>query len=442
MQTQTYYLKDCMRSVRPITNCISAFFILTFFLCATGEGQENSPFSRYGLGNLTPAQNNLNRAMGGLTAAYNNFQSVNFTNPASYAHIKITSYDIGLDYSSRTLRTLNPPKSFGSNYLIPSYFNLGLPLSKKNNWGMNIGLRPISRINYDISIITRTSIDSMKYGYVGNGGSYQAYTGMGFGTKNFTAGLNIGYMFGNKEINTRVSFINDTLLYKMSNSTDTTRFGGFFYNAGFQYKFNLDKTTSLKFGAFSNFKTTLAAVRSISRETISISTTNGVQTIDSIYHGVEQKGSIVYPSSWGAGITLDKEGVWMVGIEFNKDKWNDYRYYGSPENQVNGWTARIGAQLIPNYKSEKYWSRVAYRCGFNFGPDNTKIKNTIHQKTFSFGAGLPVRRNVYTNQYTIVNTAFELCYRGNNSDVLKENIFRISLGLNLGDIWFNKPKYQ
>jgi hypothetical protein len=235
------------------------------------------------LGNITPAQNNLNRAMGGLTAAYNNFQSVNFTNPASYANIKITSYDIGLDYSSRTLRTLNPPKSFGSNYLIPSYFNLGLPLSKKNNWGMNIGLRPISRINYDISIRTRTSIDSIRYGYVGNGGSYQAFTGMGFGTKNFTVGFNVGYMFGNKEYNTRVSFVNDTITYKMSNSTDTTRFGGLFYNAGFQYKINLDKTTSIKIGAFSNFKSELSATRSISRETISFTTTQGVQTIDSVY---------------------------------------------------------------------------------------------------------------------------------------------------------------
>ena len=83
--------------------------------------QENSPYSRFGLGNLTPAQNNLNRAMGGLTAAYHNFQSVNFTNPASYANLKITTYDIGLDYSSRTLNTLNPPKRFNSSYLIPSY---------------------------------------------------------------------------------------------------------------------------------------------------------------------------------------------------------------------------------------------------------------------------------------------------------------------------------
>lgn len=407
-----------------------------------GMAQENSPYSRYGLGDLTPSQNNLNRAMGGLSAAYSNIQSVNFTNPASYAFLKITSYDIGLDYSSRTLRTINPPKSFTSSYLIPSYFQLGLPLSKKNNWGMNIGLRPISRINYDIAIRTRTPIDSVRYGYVGNGGSYQAYTGMGFGTKNFTVGFNVGYMFGNKEYNTRVSFVSDTITYKMSNSTDTTRFGGIFYNAGFQYKFNISKTTSVKLGAFSNFKTELSAIRNISRETINFSNTNGVQTIDSVYHGTDEKGTIIYPASWGAGFSIDRENSWMIGAEFNKAKWNDYRYYGKTDFMSNTWTMRLGGQFVPNYKGEGYWSKVAYRLGFSFGPENIKLNNTVRQKTFSFGTGLPVRRNVYTNQYTVINTAFELSYRGNKTNDLKESIFRISLGLNLGDIWFNKPKYQ
>ena len=431
-----------MRSVRPITNCFSVISVALCLIMSNGMAQENSPYSRYGLGDLIPQQNNLNRAMGGLTAAYNNFQSVNFTNPASYANIKITTYDIGLDYSSRTLRTLNPPKSFTSSYLIPSYFQLGLPLSKKNNWGMNIGLRPISRINYDIAIRTRTSIDSIRYGYVGNGGSYQAYTGMGFGTKNFTVGLNVGYMFGNKEYNTRVAFVNDTLTYKTSNSTDTTRFGGLFYNAGFQYKISINKNTSFRIGAFSNFKTELSATRNISRETVSFSTTTGIQKIDSVYHGQDVKGTIIYPASWGAGFMIDRENIWMFGAEINKAKWSDYRYYGNTDKMADSWTIRLGGQLIPNYKGDNYWSKVAYRVGFSFGPDNVKLNNTVRQKTFSFGTGLPVRRNVYTNQYTIINTAFELSYRGNNSNELKESIFRISLGLNLGDIWFNKPKYD
>ena len=154
------------------------------------------------------------------------------------------------------------------------------------------------------------------------------------------------------------------------------------------------------------------------------------------------KGKIIYPSSWGLGFMIDHENLWMFGAEINKAKWSDYRYYGNTDNMADSWTVRFGGQLIPNYQGEGYWSKVAYRFGFSFGPENIKLNNTVRQKTFSFGTGLPVRRNVYTNQYTVINTAFELCYRGNNSNDLKESIFRVSLGLNLGDIWFIKQKYQ
>jgi hypothetical protein len=77
--------------------------------------------------------------MGGLSIPYNDLQSVNFVNPASYAYLRVTTLDIGVDYTSRTIRTNQPPQKFNSKYLIPSYINLGLPLKKKGFWGMNIG---------------------------------------------------------------------------------------------------------------------------------------------------------------------------------------------------------------------------------------------------------------------------------------------------------------
>jgi hypothetical protein len=408
-----------------------------------GKAQENSPYSRYGLGDLTPGQNILNRAIGGLSAAYADYSTVNFSNPASYSSLKITTLDIGLDYNSRTLRDLNPPRKFNSAYLIPSYLQLGLPLSKKKNWGMNLGLRPVTRINYDITTRTRLAgIDSAAYNYVGNGGTYQAFWGMAYGSKSLSIGFNAGYMFGNKEYASRLSFINDTTTYKTSSAADTTRFGGLFLNAGIQYKIKLNDKTSLRLGAHGNLATKLNAVRNLSRETVEYSDNTGYVTVDSIYKGEDQKGTITYPSSWAAGFMLERENAWMLGAEIGIAKWADYRYFGSADNMANSWTARLGGQWLPNFKGENYWSRVAYRLGASFGPANIQLNKTIPQYTFSFGAGLPVRRNVYTNQYTMINTAFELGFRGNKDNDIRENLFRLSLGLNLSDIWFNKPKYQ
>jgi len=431
--------------VRPITNSFSAILLLLviFLLALQGKAQENSPYSRYGLGDFVPGQNILNRGMGGLSSAFADYSSVNFTNPASYASLKITTFDIGLDYNSRSLRALNPPRKFNSAYLIPSYMQIGLPLSKKKNWGMNIGLRPITRINYDILLNTRISgIDSAQYSYLGNGGTYQAFTGMAYGTKNLSIGFNAGYMFGNKEYSTRLSFVNDTINYKTTNSADTTRFGGLFFNAGIQYKIKLNEKTILRLGFHGNLSTSMKATRNISRETIAYNPNAGVVVIDSIYSSQDQKGTIVHPSSWGAGFMFEGENMWMFGGEIGVANWADYRYFGTADKMVNNWTGRIGGQFVPDFKSSNYWQRVTYRIGASFGPDNVQLNKAIPQYMFSFGTGLPVRRNVYTNQYTTINTAFELGFRGNKSNDIRENIFRFSLGLSLSDIWFNKPKYQ
>ena len=139
---------------------------------------------------------------------------------------------------------------------------------------------------------------------------------------------------------------------------------------------------------------------------------------------------------------FEGENMWMFGAEIGVANWADYRYFGTADKMVNNWTGRIGGQFVPDFKSSNYWQRVSYRLGASFGPDNVQLNRSIPQYTFSFGTGLPVRRNVYTNQYTTINTAFELGFRGNKSNDIRENIFRFSLGLNLSDIWFNKPKYQ
>ena len=308
---------------------------------------------------------------------------------------------------------------------------------------MNLGLRPISRINYDIRVDKRLEgIDSARYTYQGNGGTYQAFTGVGYGNKHFNVGFNVGYMFGTKEYSSRINFLSDSIAYKSTNSADSTRFGGIFFSAGVQYKIQLNEKVTLRLGAHGNLQTTMKAKRNLTRQTVDYSPNTGLIEIDSIYAGQDESGTIIHPSSWAAGFVIHHETQWLFGGEINFGNWSNYRYYGAPDNLVDNWTVRLGGQILPNYKSDNYFARVAYRLGTSFGPDNVKLNNTIPQYSFTFGAGLPVRRNVYTNQYTTINTAFEIGFRGNSQNDIRESLFRVSLGLNLSDIWFNKPKYN
>ena len=103
---------------------------------------------------------------------------------------------------------------------------------------------------------------------------------------------------------------------------------------------------------------------------------------------------------------------------------------------------KVGAQLSP-IPRKNYFSNVSYRLGFYVGPDYIKVKSTMPQVGGSVGLGLPMRISRQApNQVTLINLSFEYGKRGNNENLLKENMFRISLGLSLSDYWFAKRKYD
>ena len=407
---------------------------------------ENSPYSRYGLGDILPQQHILSRGMGGVSAAYYDAQSVNFLNPASYSRFKMfTTLDLGLEISGKTLRTLDPPRKYNAVSPIISYVQLGIPLSKKRNWGMNFGLRPITRINYKILRNERVeNVDSVSTLFEGNGGTNQVYIGTGFGIKNFSVGFNFGYLFGSKDYSSRRNFVPDSadVFYYGSNHQVTSNFGGWLLNAGVQYAGKLNKTTWLRLGAYGNLNTTLGATRDVFRETYT-ETELGPRRIDSVFIEREMKSDLKYPASYGVGFIIDKAGKWMFGVDYTTTKWSGYRIFDEQDLVDDSWKVSVGGQITPsNPEAKGYWSHVTYRAGLNIGKDYYRADGELPVWTFSLGAGLPMRKAAYTNQYTVINTSFEFGQRGNKENKVRENLFRLNVGFTLSDIWFIKRKYE
>src|SRR4051794_25462937 len=149
-----------MLLVKRIINYIvfTGFFLSIYNVL---QAQENSPYSRYGLGDLYPGQSISSRAMGSLTAAFSDNQALNADNPATYGDLRsyanggLVTFDVGTSIDTRTLHSANPVNKYNSANFIPSYILIGFPLSKKH-WGMIAGLRPMTRINYSIQSMERT----------------------------------------------------------------------------------------------------------------------------------------------------------------------------------------------------------------------------------------------------------------------------------------------
>lgn len=408
---------------------------------------ENSPYSRYGLGDQLPSKNILSRGLGGVSAAYADVISVNFQNPASYARLKRATFDFGLEVDNRTLKAINPPRKFSSTSPIISYVQLGLPLSTKRNWGMNIGLKPVTRINYSIERqepFAGNEYDSLNTLFEGNGGTYEVYTGTGFGIKDLSIGFNVGYLFGSKDYSTKRYVLTDSsaFLYP-SMHTNNTNLGGVFFNGGLQYTIKINKEDMLRLGGFGSLKREFSARKEEVVKTFQENATTGVIDSIDVISRVSQSGKIAYPGNFGAGFMYYKGDKWLLGVDFNQTKWSGYRYFGAMDSVQDSWSVHVGGQILPNAVNPKsYWSRVTYRAGLWYGKDYVRVTDDLPTWGVSLGLGLPMRPPSYSAQRSIINTSFEFGQRGNNSNLIRENFFKISIGLTLSDIWFIKRKYD
>ena len=84
-----------------IGSCSAVLFLMLISLY--GKAQ-NSPYSRYGLGDVSNTQNVANKAMGGVAEAYGDGQTINFINPASYADLQLTTLSLGINGGTSQIR--------------------------------------------------------------------------------------------------------------------------------------------------------------------------------------------------------------------------------------------------------------------------------------------------------------------------------------------------
>jgi hypothetical protein len=472
-------------SKRTKVLCSFSAILLVLFSGAFNPvfSQDNSPYSRYGIGDITPPSHILSRGLGGISAGYTDFTSINFNNPASYSSFqalieakskKIISgraiLDAGLDFENRTLHQASPAKKFATGNALFSYIQVGIPL--KSSWGLSFGLRPLSRVSYKIFAnqrlidpLTHLPIDSAITQFEGTGGSYLASVGTGFNLfrnarkeKNFmeeklSFGINGGYLFGSKNYSTKRTFLNDTVNYLQANYENRTNFGSLYFDAGLQYTMPVDtfKRTSLTIGAYGNWGQKINARQDILRETFTYDDALGAVRLDSVSDQRDVKGKINLPASYTIGFIFQKpvivakdrkEGGWLVGLDFSMHNWNQYRFYGKLDSVKSNWQLKVGGQITP-IPSRNYFSNITYRAGFYFGPDYIKVGQKMSKFGASFGMGLPVALNRQApNQFTIINLALEYNKRGNNKNIVSENMFRVSLGFSLSDVWFGKRKYE
>ncbi len=440
-------------------------------LCATlsmlaqkSQSQVNSPYSRYGFGTMADRAMGFNKGMGGVALGFHDGKQINTANPASYAYVDSLSalFDLGFSVQHANYKM----SKLQQNARNASFDYFAFQFRGAKNLGITLACLPLTNINYyfiSSSELLKNNDDySSSYVFSGEGGIHKALVGLGWRPISPLAiGVNGAFLWGDYSHSMSMAF-NETSVYNMQRQY-TADISTYSVDFGLQYDLKLNKedmvTLGLTYGM--GHKVNNKAYRHTS--TLSSSVTVA-QTVDTIPDAFE------LPQTLGAGLTYYHSNKLRIGADFSMEKWSSVKFpsqdmnsttgntaYVSTTNQLyDSWKVAAGLDYCPNKESSKFFQHNIYRVGGFYSHSYAKadITNTITDKPYelgvSAGVGIPItNKNIWHNSPSInisaqwVHTVVPyLSASTMQKATLRENYFRLCIGLTFNERWFYKWKVQ
>lgn len=449
-------------------SCYTIFkiFALTFFvwmvIIIPGNAQqaENTPYSRYGLGEIADNSFNHLRQMGGLGSAVIDVHQFNVLNPASYSYLQTFSLDVGVFAKYNQLNDeKNTSKVWTGNIDYVAFaFPLRNPINdvyegKKSNtkMGMAFALMPHSNVSYNI-VSNQSDVESgqIERSYIGSGGSYKFLSGYGIKYKDLAAGLNLGYLFGKVDYQRNLDYIDLPFAYQNRYSTNYN-ISGFIWNAGLIYSRVLNKkqvekdkskpskliSLGLRGNSVQGFSTNANLLNYLVQ-----ALPNGTNR-DTILSVSDVSGKGKLPFELGFGSHYYHGEKWSVGFDYTFTAWDQY-YNDANEEKAgslqNANRIAVGGYFRPDYKSfDNFFERVFYRYGAFYNTDPRSLNgDQLSGYGVSLGLGMPF---IYQRKISYLNLGVQYGQRGQLLPI-SEKYVKISLGVTFNDDeWFLKSKY-
>lgn len=415
---------------------IFAFLCLAASTATAQTTNVTTPYSMYGYGILNDRATSMQRQMGGVGIAMNSGRQINVMNPASYAAIDSLTFlwDLGADVSMLWQKEGSAREHSTGGGL--DYITMQFPIWKY--MGASLGLLPYSSVGYAFgSDVYHGTMQNQ-----GSGGINEAYFGFAGGYGGFTVGANVSYQFGN--------IIND--IYSTPSTTGQSLFEHVMqvrdWNIliGAQYSARIARDHKLTFGVtYSPKKSingkTYATVQEMTQDAVADTVTPGV---------IKMKGKYFMPNTIGAGINYTIERNWRLSVEVDYlwQQWSKATY--SPLYDDAGAVIfegmqfadrqrfALGAEFTPDMRGN-YGQRMTYRIGAYKNDDYIVINtNKVREYGVSAGFGFPTPEGK-----TLINLGFEWKRRLTTpQNLLSENYFNITLGVNFNEVWFWQRKIK
>ena len=429
---------------------LSVFLIISFSVSAqTQEGTYGaySPYSIYGIGDISQQGTAYNKSMGGVGIASRNRRYINYMNPAAVTARDTLSFmaDFGL-VQKNTIFTQGNLKSAHNTFNIYD-FVMSFPIWKSS--AFMVGITPFSDVGYDF---TKIYTDQDIIGETGNitdksygtGSVYQAFLGAGVTFwKRFSVGAEVIYYFGNVDKKTNLTFADQS--FKSNNTGSELMLRGVTGKFGLQYEQKLGGNISMILGATYRLGTGMKGY------SVNYKYANQSSVTDTLAHKTDTLGltGLRFGDELGVGISVKGGDKWSAEFNYTRSDWRNSGFDGMKGFSVVGeskfsstvsQTFRAGFEIVPNRNDIRYYfRRCAYRAGVYYGNEYYKFNgHDVNSMGITFGMTLPVFR-----WYNGITIGVDLGQRaGTRYGMVRERYATFNIGVNIHDIWFQKPRYN
>lgn len=434
---------------------LAAALLLSCFRASADDGtfSSYSPYSIFGIGDLLMPGTAYNHSMGGVGIASRNRKFINPLNPAS-----ITARDSLAFMADFSVHGENKYFRQGDIFSANNVFNVNDCIISFPIWrssAMMIGVAPYSGTGFgystevtDPSIIGKTG--SITYEATGTGGLYQVFLGAGVTFwKRLSIGAEAKYLFGNTikkyyQTFSDPSYSGASFYYDMMLNSLAGKFG-------LQYEQPIGKA-KLCIGATYTIGSDINGF--VDKYKLSTSTAAS----DTLYYVSDtlskRSDKIRLASEKGIGISLRYNDTWMIEFDYTRSNWRNSGFenadgFSGNRSTISGKSIfsttvsesfRIGFEIVPNRNDIRYYMKTcAYRAGAYYKRDYFKLDGrNIDAYGITLGVTFPVFR--WHNGLT---AAIDVGSRGNvANNLIRETYVNFSVGINIFDIWFQKPRYE
>lgn len=427
--------------------------VLLLFAGGRAEAQDGtyssySPYSVYGIGDLSVQGTATTRSMGGVGIAMRNRRIMNLLNPAAVTARDSLSFMA--DFSVSGSNTFYEQNGHHSGHNTFNIQTLAMSFPLWHSTAMMVGLMPYSDMGYDFSTTVVDpaligEIGNVGYKSNGNGSLYRFFLSAGATLwERLSLGAEFQYYFGNLQKKTNVTF-ERSAIRNLATGLDLQLHGAS-ARFGLQYEQPLPGNMSLTAGATYRMKTPLKGYIDDYRiaQISSVADTLSYKT-DTLSHN-----PTYLPQELNFGLALRKGDRWSVELDYSYSDWSGsgfdaHRGFANrgelPFSATACHSLRTGFELTPNrYDARYYLRRVTYRGGAYYNQAYYQVGgHRIDAYGITLGITLPINNRLYNG----VSLGIDFGRRGSmDASLVRETYLTFNIGFNIHDIWFRKYRYE